>query len=301
MLSRSAVLGAVAVGVLAAAPPAVAANKDKSPKQRVDRQRSEQYSAQVTFGDDDQPNVTARRGLRETLARNGKVIDSGTLPRARLTDGAHASAEGYTCVNNRTRKGFVAYAPRPMTRDTKAYYERFVFHFYKQNNARRLQGQRRSYATKQWEGCSVGGAQTRGGNHLSRVMSGMTMHGPDRLRGWKWGKGKELSNAKASLKFAVPVSPVTIEGSVDVYPTYTFTGSQGPDKDAPGSWDTWKRNQVNSLWEGSSTFRWQGSTHFQGNVGHALWELPQHAHTPPVEYTMNVRRFCGHPGGIGCS
>ena len=226
------------------------------------------------------------------------------LGRARMKDDARAAASGYTCVNNFDRKNFHAFRPRPLTQDVDRYYGRFVYHLYRQDKARfvrKTDGDRRRYRTKQWEMCTVGGAHSRGGNRLSRVVSSMTMGGGDRLIGWKWGRGKELSNARATLKFAVPVRPVTIEGSVDVHPTYTFTGSQGHDKDSHPNWASFRHNQVNAIWEGSSTFRWQGSTHFQGNVGHALWELPQKMRTQPIYFGFTVRTFCGRVAGIGCS
>ena len=279
-------MGAAALGVLVAAPAAAADGKDKSPKQRVDRVASEGYGAQLTFGPDDEPRAAAVPGL------HGKPA---------LRDDARAADGGYTCVSDHKRRGFVIYQPQPLIADKPAYYVRFVYHLYKQNKARKVVTSRGPTTMKQWEVCTVGGAESRGGNRLSRVVSSMTMGGGDRLIGWKWGKGKEISEAKATLKFAVPIRPVTVEGSVDVHPTYTFTGSQGPDKDAPAGWAPFEHNQVNAIWEGSSTFRWQGSTHFEGNVGHALWELPQKMRTQPISYSIDVRRFCGHPGGIGCS
>jgi hypothetical protein len=228
------------------------------------------------------------------------VFSSAKVAPASVASGASASASGYTCVNNRRRRGFVAYEPQAVTQSTDAYYVRHVYHLYKQRLARIL-GERDRHWSKQLEACSVGGGHARGGNRLSRVVSMMSMFSrADRLIGQKWDSGQEVSAAKANLKFAVPLKPVTIEGSVDVHPTYTLTGSQGPDKQAPEGWDSYAYNQVNAIWEGSDTFRWQGSTHFQGNVGHALWELPQSSRTPQIYYAQNHDRFCGKAFGIGC-
>jgi hypothetical protein len=303
VLARRTLVGAAALGVLAAAPGAHAAEKDKSPRQRVDRVVSDSYGGQITFDSKDRPHAAATSGFQKELTPSGKVVARKSLGKASSEGGPRAAAGGYTCVTNHGRKGFVIYKPQPLETNVDAYYERFVYYLYKQNKARKVYNPSvgRKVLMKQWESCFVGGAQTKGGNRLSRVVSSVTMGGHDRLIGWKWGKGKEVSEAKASLSFAVPVGPVTVSGSVDVYPTYTTTGGQGPDKDAPDSWKSTVHNQVNAIWEGSSTFRWQGSTHFQGNVGHALWEVPQSLRTQPITYSMNVRRFCGHPAGIGCS
>jgi hypothetical protein len=280
-----------------AAPELVAAGGNTA-GQRVTQLESTSAAAVVSFDAKDRPHVRALPGRDEVRARSGRVLHSAKVAAASLASGASAAATGYTCVNNRRRRGFVAYSPRAITWSTKAYYQRHLYHLYKQNRARRLNNR---FQSKQWEACSVGGAHARGGNRLSRVVSMMTMFTRrDRLVGWKWDSGKEVPTARANLKFAVPVRPVTIEGSVDVHPTYTLTGSQGPDKQGLDNWDSYVHNQVNALWEGSSTFITQGSTHFQGNVGHALWELPQRSHTPAIYYTQNHERFCGHLFGIGC-
>lgn len=305
MVSRGFLLfTGVAVGApLLFAGPALAgtAGARYAKSQRVTQSTSIGYSARVSFDANDRPRVRALPGRQELVSRRGGVVASRALPPADTTL-AGASAQGYTCVNNRRRRGFVAYSPQPLTKSTDAYYIRFLFHLYKQNRARKLRDASGPYKSKQWESCAVGGAHALGGNHLSRVLGTLTMYsGADHLIGWKWDKGKELSTASASLKFAVPIRPVTIEGSLDVHPQNTFTGAQGPDQDAPSAFDHYLQNQVNTLWEGSHTFRWQGSTHFEGNIGHALWELPQRARTPTIVYGQNLRKFCGHPFGIDCA
>jgi hypothetical protein len=280
------------------AAPELGAAGDDTAGRRVAQLESTSATAVVTFDAKDRPHVRALPGRSEVRARSGRVLRSAKVARTSLDSGASASASGYTCVNNRHRRGFVAYSPQAITWSTKAYYQRHLYHLYKQNRARRLDSR---YRSKQWEACSVGGAHARGGNRLSRVVSMMTMvTRKDRLVGWKWDSGKEVPTARANLKFAVPIKPVTIEGSVDVHPTYTLTGSQGPDKQGLDTWDSYVHNQVNAIWEGSSTFRWQGSTHFQGNVGHALWELPQQSRTPEIRYSQDHERFCGRVWPIGC-
>ncbi len=292
-----AMAAAAVLPILGAAPaqaaPANAAN-------RVQQTVSEGYGVKLSFDRRDGATVTALRGTRSVFSRKaGRTVRSASIAPANLRP-ASASASNYTCVENRRRRGFVAYKPLPVTSSSDARYIRFVYHRYKQNRARTLNQGGSRYTSKQIEVCSVGGAQSRGGNRLSRVVTMMTMKSADRLIGQKWDSGEEESKANASLTFSIPVKPVNVSATIDVHPTYKLVGGQGPDKQGPDSFDSFAYNQVNAAWEGSDTFRWQGSTHFQGNVGHALWELPQKQATPEIYYSMNHERFCGHPFGVGC-
>ena len=63
--------------------------------------------------------------------------------------------------------------------------------------------------------------------------------------------------------------PVSIGATLPVNPSYDLRGSQGSDSDAQSVFDGISTNQVNALWESSDTFRWQGSSEYQGNVSHA--------------------------------
>jgi hypothetical protein len=281
---------------LAAAPVGLAASRDRVGAVVLDR-----YAGAVSLGDGAAAvHPRALPGDRITRGAAARASSTHVLApgRVNVAGGARA-ASGYTCVNDRRRRGFVAYRPFYFTVNKKAIYIQFVYNIYKQNRARRLQG---VGGSKQLEMCSTGGAHARGGNHLSRVGThfAATNRSPT-IIGSRWGTKTRSSNVSASLGFAVPVGPVTINGSVSVHPQDSFTGGQGPDKDTAGKFDPYVDNQVNGLWEGSSTFRWQGSTHFEGNVAHGLWEYPQRAPSPRFVYQATHERFCGHPFGIGCA
>jgi hypothetical protein len=270
---------------------------------RVSRVTVESYPAIVSV---DGATASARplRGVRRVLDAQGRTVSrSSFLAAAPRRVVASTADTGYACVNNRQRRGFVAYTPWRRSASKDAYYFQYVYSLYKQNRARRLVSPSgRNYRSKQYEMCSTGNAHSRGGNHLSRaVTSFTTANTRSQIIGWKWGKGTRQGTVSASLGFAVPVGPVTINGSVDVHPQDTFTGGQGPDKDASDIFDGHELNQVNAMWEGSDTFRWQGSTHFEGNVGHGLWEYRQSSRAPTFYIEPSVRWFCGHPFGIGCA
>ncbi len=77
-----------------------------------------------------------------------------------------------------------------------------------------------------------------------------------------------------------------VRGRVRVHRGGFLTGSRGPDEHlerlAPFS-----SNQVNAIWaarRGSP-----GSANSQGNVGHALWELPASARRPGIDIAVTVR------------
>jgi hypothetical protein len=270
---------------------------------RVARVMVDSYPAIVSV---DGATASARplAATRRVLDARGRTVSQSSFaaeaPQRVL---AGTAATGYACVNNRSRNGFVAYTPWRRSASQDAYYFQYIYSLYKQNRARRLvspSGTR--YRSKQYEMCSTGNAHSRGGNHLSRaVTSFTTSNRRSQIIGWKAGKGVRQGTVSASLGFAVPVGPVTINGSVDVHPQDTFSGGQGPDKDASDVFDGHELNQVNAMWEGSDTFRWQGSTHFEGNVGHGLWEYRQTSRAPGFYIEPSVRWFCGHPFGIGCA
>ena len=281
---------ALVAGVVALMWPAAAAAKDSDTAGSAAVR--EGFSMATTFDEQDRPSFTPGPATSAVTEASGKVRSAKVATPARFEQNARTS-EAYSCVNNRGRRGFTAYPPRARSMSTDALYIRFVYHYYKQNGARQLGPRNRRFATKQLEGCTTGGASARGGNKLRRVVTGMTMASrADRLIGQKWGRGKDKATAKANLSFAVPVRAVTITGSVDVHPEDTFTGSQGPDKQAPSLIDKYDYNQVNAFWEkGSPNIRFNGSTHFQGNVAHGLWELPQSQRTPAIySYAQSLRK-----------
>ncbi len=148
--------------------------------------------------------------------------------------------------------------------------------------------------------CAIGGGRAKGGNRLERARSSMaaktkssTILGPG-----DWGKGKEEPSAEASLSFEVPVKPVTISGTLSVHPQDLLTGGQGSDRSK--SFGDYSFNQVNGIWQGGSTFVFQGSTNFQGNVAIGLWEYLQASPGPRFAASAGVERHCGRPYGIGC-
>ena len=96
----------------------------------------------------------------------------------------------------------------------------------------------------------------------------------------------------------MPVKAVTISGTLSVHPQDLLTGGQGSDRTK--SFGDYSFNQVNGVWQGGSTFRFQGSTNFQGNVAIGLWEYLQAGRGPRFAASAGIEKHCGRLGGIGC-
>jgi len=199
-------------------------------------------------------------------------------------------------VINKRRRGFVSYAPRYSRAKKDAYEFQYIFQLYKQSLARR----RSKRPTKQYEMCAIGGGRSKGGNRLERTRSSMTANSSQStIIDHSWGSGKEEPSAEASLSFSVPVKPVTVSGSLTVHPQDLLTGGQGSDRSY--SFGAYSFNQVNGIWQGGSTLRFQGSNNYQGNVAHGLWEYLQTSPTPRFGTQGGVEYHCGHPFGVGCA
>jgi hypothetical protein len=243
------------------------------------------------------PVVRSRPGTHTVLGATGRAVSSRSLRRGAAPQ-AGASAQTGSCLANRRRRGFVdkgvihrEYA------NNKAYYVRFLYFYYRQNNARRAGPRRR--LQRQFELCSVGGAHSKGGNRLDRVMTYMVFTSKkDRLIKWDWGVGKDVGKASRSLTFSVPIKPVTIGASIPIGGSGRLTGAQGYDKDTPKGLRGYEFNQVVGLWEGPTG----GSTDFEGNVAHGLWEIPQRtpaSKVPAWGLEAGVEYECGRIFG-GC-
>lgn len=284
-----------AAALAAGAGPAGAAPKDDG--KRVDSSTTDAFAATLTL-EGASKGVKQHAGERTVRARKaGREYVSRGAPERGV-----ASARGsFSCVYNHRRKGFVAYAPIAQGNSTGDYETHTVFHAYIQNRARKLVGPRGAYRSKQIETCAIGGVQGKDGNKITRYASHMALDAKkSKIIGWKWDEGHEESEANATLKFAVSKGPVSIGADLPVNPAYDLRGSHAGDEKAPSYFDGLGANQVNALWESSDTFRWQGSSEYQGNVGHGLWELRQSRPSPGVKIGWSLQYHCSHPYGIGC-
>ena len=232
----------------------------------------------IALGASAAPAASADQGAK---VREGSVGGSFAVDESRSAPPARAAASG-DCQYSKTRKGFSQIGTRRQYGDNPAWYIRYKYFIYKQDRARTRRGKGgRRVRTKQLEMCSSGGAKGKDGNRIDRVVSYMTLRTrKDRLIGQKWATGEDKSSAGARLTFATP-GPVSIGASIPIGDNGKLTGGQGPDKDTPKRMKPFQVNQVYGLWEGGlGVIINAGSSGFQGNVSHALWELPKTARTP---------------------
>lgn len=244
------------------------------------------------------PGASADEGVktkRASLGDSFAVNESAGTSRAPTA----RSAESGDCQFSKKRRGFRQIGSRRQYDDNPAWYIRYKYFIYKQDRARTRRGKGgRRVRTKQLEMCSSGGAKGKDGNRIDRVASYMTLRTrKDRLIGQKWGTGEDVSKAGARLTFATP-GPVSIGASIPIGDNGKITGGQGPDKDTPKRFEPFTVNQVNGFGEGSlGVIVNAGSSGYQGNVSHALWELPQTSRTPRFDVEAGLRYHCGRPFG----
>jgi hypothetical protein len=211
-----------------------------------------------------------------------------------------AAGSGYACVRNQKRRHMTIYKPKALSQKTDAYYLQYKFHMYRMGKARRIGPS--AVEQKQYEICAVGGGKPLNGHRLRRLVATTIAHtGQQLLIGQKWDEGSEESNAKASLGFDVPAGPVTISASVDIEPKGHFGGSLGPDDMIPDAEEGENRfvNQVNNIWEyGGALTRFQGAKGFEGNVSHALYEMPMGTKAPDFDLGAFANTSCARL--LGC-
>lgn len=244
------------------------------------------------------PGASAGEAVKTKRGSAGGSFTVEENAGASRTPVARTAAVG-DCQFSKKRRGFRQIGTRRQYENNDAWYIRYKYFIYKQNRARTRRGKGgRRVRTKQFEMCSSGGAKGKDGNRIDRVASFMTLRTrKDRLIGQKWGTGEDKATARAQLSFATR-GPVSIGASIPIGDNGKLTGSQGPDKDNPKRLDPFVTNQVNGLWEGGlGVILNAGSSGFQGNISHALWELPQRSRTPRFDVEAGLRYHCGRPFG----
>ncbi|MGH2840318.1 MAG: hypothetical protein ACRDKY_05790 [Solirubrobacteraceae bacterium] len=206
------------------------------------------------------------------------------------------------CEPDGMRKGFKYLGSTHRGDDNPAYYILYAYFMYKQSKARKY-GESRTRYTKQLEMCSAGGASSKGGNRLDNAITIMSLRTQKpRLIDRTWDTGTDQSHADASMTFEVGKAPVTVSATLTgLNPQDRLAGRQGHHKAATAdTFGRFKFNQVNAEWDGrSGPSVYAGSTGYQGNVGHALWELPERARTPTFAVEAVVYYHCGRVFG-GC-
>ncbi|MDX6690043.1 MAG: LysR family transcriptional regulator, low CO2-responsive transcriptional regulator [Solirubrobacteraceae bacterium] len=288
----------VAGGMLAAIAPATAGAA--GPSQRVSQTLRAGYGSEFGIGKHGGLTAAERSATLQVRAPDGSVQSSRALPLDPASRMSARANEG-KCYESGTRRGFKFLGTKTDAADNDAYYVRFKYFAFKLNNARRDES--RGVITKQIEMCSVGGGTPKDGNRVDKVVTLMSLKTKkDRLIDQDWGKGEDKPTATSDLGFKIKGGPVEITGSIPVNPTNKLTGSQGYYDDAPDKFGPYRRNEVNAWWEGGlGVILNAGSSGFQGNVGHALWELPQGAANPKFIIESGFYYHCQFGFIQGCA
>jgi hypothetical protein len=266
------------------------------PGQTVVRDRGGKQLLRAATGKTDVGGAAEAFNGRDAVWRS----DPGPVVAAPGSDAASLRAVrpggGYACVSNRPEDSqFRIYQPRYVSYLNRAEYVQFTYHLYKRSHARVVRNEQR----KQFEMCTVGGAHSRGGWRLTRVVSSFAAAtAVPAIIGSLGGNHVDDNGVlQSSLDFAVDSGPITISASLTPSRQNTFAWSQGPDKDLDlGRHNRFAFNQVNTYWESPDTFIFDGSTQFQGNVGQGLYELPQTAHDPVFLTRATNSLICGKAG-----
>lgn len=213
------------------------------------------------------------------------------LPRSRTTALREAAqTTQYSCLNNRSGEGFHVEDTERADGTSDQYDYSFAWHTYSYERARFVSG---FGHTLQVEICSIGGLDMQGGWRSTVVGQGQAFSPGDSTPvhnesksyriGKEWGAGPTQSSTTRSLGFSVGggKTPISISGSVSQNASDTLQGSYAP----PYSDEFSKHNlnAVNGWWQddchnsfgGCSTV--SGSSDFQGQVVHGLWEFKQKA------------------------
>lgn len=214
------------------------------------------------------------------------------------TFGGHGGRSRTCVITGGDRDGFVSFKPTYIEASSNRYYMSFINHYYKQNRARSLYIDGTYQKSKQFEHCSVGGAITKNGYKLNRVFVSKTMATSARVRlGSNWDTYSGDGQANATLSFNAGAGAFTIGGSTPVGGGDEMGGGNGPYEPSNDKLNSFAHNQTTAYWKSGNTWRWDGSTSWQGNVGHVLYELPQGAKNPNFLTDAKVRMHCGRAFG----
>jgi hypothetical protein len=212
-------------------------------------------------------------------------------------DGSGGTGTNYECVvNTRTNSRFKAYTPVDRYYDGNSYSVSWTYHPYSVSRAR--------YVSNTWtfqvEMCFTGGGtswhnwhQWFNGGSASATSANLTRIG------YKWAQGQTSGTSSSTINFKLSAGAVEIGASTVVSPgAGEWTGSTGKQASMADNWDTARnRYRVNAFWQSSNTYIWDGMQSFEGNNGHALWEMPQTGGTVNLYVLANVRYLCGAPYG----
>jgi hypothetical protein len=249
-------------------------------------------------------------GIMEEMTTEGKSLEQapvrmslGALVSTPTKGGAlgvKAGALGsFACVVDKDdNPRFKAYVAEQLGNQGKNYSFSWTFFRYSVDNARRVYTTSGSfYESFQLETCFVGGGTSS--NWWHQWYQGASATATRQRIGYSWGKGETSSGSvSTSLSFSVSAGPVTIGASTSISPGKgTLAGSTGKDANAyeyPYS-SALDNNRVNATWTSPDNDDYDGTGQYIGNIGNALWEMPEASKTAVIDAWASARYFCARP------
>jgi hypothetical protein len=181
---------------------------------------------------------------------------------------------GFTCVVDKQKaKTATQYEPAQYYHTARSYSIHWLVFPYSVKHARHVNG---NDWTFQVQLCAVGGGNTW--NDWDQYFDGLGMtlaYTAPKMIGWNWASKVDNGEASASLNFEVNAGVVSIGGTDTISSYGTHTGNPGVNTNIswPHSWNKYDGNRMNQYYSSAHTFWFQGTTAFEGNVGHALYEF----------------------------
>jgi hypothetical protein len=246
-------------------------------------------------------------GSTSTTGANGSLNASGSFtPLAYDAQVDQQDSNGSCYKKSGTNNHLTVYQPRAIYREGNSYEIRYFYAFWSIAYSRQLAGV--GY-TWQLEGCTRGGGSVWNGYRQTFDGSLMTLQAVNnREIGDAWpthvSSGGQLVS---SLAFKVDAGPVTIGANINLSGHDSYNGNTGANPhycvDQPHCISSdWNINRVNTYYTAPTTYRWNGTSSYQGNDGHGLWEYPQNYDHSSITWWMesNLYAHCQNWDGIGC-
>ncbi len=201
---------------------------------------------------------------------------------------APGQGSGFSCVVDQQKsKTAIAYKPLQLVHTARSYAVHWIVFPYSVTHARVVNGQRWTF---QVQLCATGGGNTW--NVWDQYFDGLGMaltNTSPLMIGWNWASKVDNGAAAASLNFEVNAGVVKIGGTDTVSSYGSHSGNPGVNTNMgwPHKWNKYDANRMNTYYSSAHTFWFQGTSAFEGNVGHALYEYVT-GKTVPFSYAATV-------------
>lgn len=190
--------------------------------------------------------------------------------------GGSSTGASFACVTNKSHPDFYTLDPINVSRDEPSYKYDWSWQIYVLDRARRTT----SGVQFQIEGCSIGGFDAQNGYRQLENGFGQSTDStnPRNKIGQNGTTGVETGQMNASIGFQAALASKQITVSGTVSQNYVGANEYAPGRGRyPIATDAYYQTASVAWWRTTSNtaLRYSGSTGFQPEVGHVLWEYPR--------------------------